>query len=139
MRPLEDVHIFNGIMPSGICQAGAAAALSGPQDWLADLVATFQRGRDALLEELAPIEALAPVEPEGGYFFIASVAGLGVRSAGALPRSARGDRRRDHADGRVGSRRLGRRAHVRFIFTDEPEERLREAGRLVREFLAVRA
>ena len=134
VRPLEDVHIFNGIMPSGICQAGAAAALAGPQDWLADLVATYQRGRDALLEELAPIEGLAPVEPEGGYFFIASVAGLGVRSpelcrdllaatgVAITPMVAWG---RDDwgAD------------HVRFIFTDEPEERLREAGRLVREFL----
>ena len=134
VRPLEDVHIFNGIMPSGICQAGAAAALAGPQDWLEDMVATYQRGRDALLEELAPIDGLAPVEPEGGYFFIANVSGLGVRSpelcrdllaatgVAITPMVAWG---RDDwgAD------------HVRFIFTDEPEERLREAGRLVREFL----
>jgi aspartate/methionine/tyrosine aminotransferase len=138
VRPLEDVHIFNGIMPSGICQAGAAAALAGPQDWLADMVATYERGRDALLEELAPVEGLAPVVPEGGYFFIANVSGLDVRSPGLC---------RDllAATGvavtpMVAWGRDGWGAdHVRFIFTDEPEDRLREAGRLVREFLAERA
>jgi aspartate/methionine/tyrosine aminotransferase len=133
VRPLEDVHIFNGIMPSGICQAGAAAALAGPQDWLAGVVATYERNRDALLETLASIQGLAPVKPEGGYFFIASCSGLGVSSpvfcrelleatdVAITPMVAWG--RDDWGAG-----------HVRFIFTDEPEERLREAGARVAEF-----
>ena len=35
MGAMEDVHTFNGVMPSGFCQIGAAGALSGPQDWQA--------------------------------------------------------------------------------------------------------
>jgi aspartate/methionine/tyrosine aminotransferase len=138
VRPLEDVHIFNGIMPSGFSQAGAAAALGGPQGWVEEIAATYGRGRDALLEELAPIEGLAPVRPEGGYFFIANVSGLGVSS-------------KDFCRGLLESTGVaitpmvawGRddwgADHVRFIFTDEPEVRLREAGRLVGEYAAQRA
>jgi aspartate/methionine/tyrosine aminotransferase len=31
LKPVHDVHIFNGIMASGYSEAGAAAALSGPR------------------------------------------------------------------------------------------------------------
>jgi aspartate/methionine/tyrosine aminotransferase len=137
VRPLEDVHIFNGIMPSGFCQAGAAAALAGPQEWVGNVVTTYGRNRDALLEELAPIGGIAPVKPEGGYFFIANISGLGVSSpvfcrelleetdVAITPMVAWG------RDGWGAD-------HVRFIFTDEPEDRLREAGKLIAEFVRAR-
>jgi N-succinyldiaminopimelate aminotransferase len=96
MRAMEDVHIFNGIMPSGFCQAGAAAALAGPQDWQAEAVATFERCQAALLEEIAAAPALSAVPAEGGYYCLLDVFG-------------------EHL--------------VRLIFTNEPEDRLREAGR----------
>jgi aspartate/methionine/tyrosine aminotransferase len=134
VRPLEDVHIFNGIMPGGFAQAGAAAALAGPQGWLDEIVAAHRRLRDALLEELAPIEGLATTKPEGGYFFLGNVSRLGVESPELC-------RRLLEATGVAltpmvawGADDFGRH-HVRFIFTDEPEERLREAGALVAGFV----
>lgn len=134
VRPLEDVHIFNGLMPSGFAQAGAAAALSGPQGWLDEIVTAHQRLRDALLEELAPVEGLATTRPEGGYFFLGNISRLGVESPDFC-------RRLLEATGVAltpmvawGADGFGRE-HVRFIFTNEHEERLREAGALVAEFV----
>ena len=73
MGAMEDIHIFNGIMPSGFCQAGATAALRGPQEWQRDLVTYFMRNRDALLEGLAQVPEIKVLPPEGGYFLIADV------------------------------------------------------------------
>jgi aspartate/methionine/tyrosine aminotransferase len=130
---LEDTHIFNGIMPSGFAQAGAAAALSGTQDWQRGLVAAFEANRDALLEELADAPGIDPVKPEGGYFLLANVSRTGLTAdefAGGL--LAEHDVAVTPMRG-WGADDFG--AHeVRFIFTNEPEERLREAGRRVAAF-----
>jgi aspartate/methionine/tyrosine aminotransferase len=134
VRPLEDVHIFNGLMPSGITQAGAAAALAGPQSWLDDNVAAHQRLRDALLEALAPVEGLRPVKPEGGYFFIARISEVGMSSAEFCRRLL------EETDVALtpmvawGADDFGY-DHVRFIFTNEPEDRLREAAARIAEFV----
>jgi aspartate/methionine/tyrosine aminotransferase len=135
VRPLEDVHIFNGLMPSGITQAGAAAALAGPQGWLEDIVAAHARLRDALLEELASIEGLKVVPPEGGYFFIARISAFGIDSPQFCRRLLEETGVALSPMVAWGAEDWGHE-HVRFIFTNEPEERLREAGRLVREFVA---
>ena len=77
-RALEDTHIFNGIMPSGFCQAGAEAALTGPQGWQHELVATFKRNQQALLEELATAPSIDPVPAEGGWWLLADVEQTGM-------------------------------------------------------------
>jgi aspartate/methionine/tyrosine aminotransferase len=130
---LEDVHIFNGIMPSGFAQAGAAAALTGPQDWQRDLVATFRTNRDALLDELALAPGVDPMRPEGGYFLLATISGTGL-TADEFSRRLLAEH--DVATTPMrgwGADNFGLH-EVRFIFTNEPEERLREAGRRVAEF-----
>src|SRR5260370_372338 len=76
LKPVHDVHIFNGIMPSGFAQAGATAALAGPQDGVAASIATYQRNRDVLLQGLAAIPGLQVHASEGGYFFIAHIGPL---------------------------------------------------------------
>ena len=130
---LENTHIFNGIMPSGFCQAGAAAALSGPQDWQEQLTATFQRNRDALLSELAAAPGIRTVSPEGGYFFVGDIEQLGL-DADAFCRLLLAEHDVAVTPMRGwGSDDYGKYV-VRFIFTDEPEERLREAGRRVAAF-----
>jgi aspartate/methionine/tyrosine aminotransferase len=130
---LEDVHIFNGIMPSGFAQAGAAAALAGPQDWQHDLVATFQANRDALLAELAHAPGVDPIRPEGGYFLIANVSDTGLTADEFAQRLLA-----EHDVAVTPMRGWGADDfglhEVRFIFTNEPEERLREAGRRVAAF-----
>jgi aspartate/methionine/tyrosine aminotransferase len=129
---LEDAHIFNGIMPGGFAQAGAAAALAGPQDWQRDLRATFQAGRDAILEELREAPGVSAVSAEGGYYLLADVEGTGLDAEGFCRRAlAEHDVAVTPMRG-WGSDDFGR-FQVRFIFTNEPEERLREAGRRIAE------
>src|SRR6202035_5329248 len=81
MKPVHDVHIFNGIMASGYSEAGAAAALSGPQGYVSGSVQAYQQRRDALIARLRTIDGMRLVVPDGGYFFIANIEAYGV-SAG---------------------------------------------------------
>jgi aspartate/methionine/tyrosine aminotransferase len=133
LRPMEDVHIFNGIMPSGICQAGAAAALAGPQDWQHAAVAAYQAGRDALLAELAAAPAIRAIAPEGGYYFLADVEQTGLDAHAFARRLLE-----EHQVAVTPMAGWGRDDfgpfHVRLIFTNEPEDRLREAGRRIAAF-----
>jgi aspartate/methionine/tyrosine aminotransferase len=132
-RALEDTHIFNVIMPGGFAQAGAAAAVGGPQDWQHELRETFQRNRDALLEELEAAPGVEPVSAEGGYYFIADVSGTGLTADEFCERVlAEQDVAVTPMRG-WGADDFGLH-QVRFIFTNEPEDRLREAGRRVAEF-----
>ena len=129
---LEDAHIFNGIMPGGIAQAGAAAALAGPQEWQRELRDTFQAGRDAILEELREAPGVSAVSAEGGYYLLANVEGTGLDADAFCQRALA-----DHDVAVTPMRGWGSddfgRFEVRFIFTNEPEDRLREAGRRIAE------
>jgi len=61
---------------SSLSQAGALAALTGPQDFIAERVAVFQERRDLVLALLAEIPALACRPPEGAFYLFPSCAGL---------------------------------------------------------------
>src|SRR5437660_10721683 len=63
LKPVHDIHIFNGIMASGYSEAGAAAALTGPQEYVSASAQTYQRRRDALIRRLRTIEGLRLVVP----------------------------------------------------------------------------
>jgi aspartate/methionine/tyrosine aminotransferase len=134
LKPVHDIHIFNGIMASGYSEAGAAAALTGPQEYVSASAQTYQRRRDALIRRLRTIEGLRLVVPDGGYFFIANIEALGV--------SARDFCRRllDEEDVAItpmiawGADDFGDH-HVRFIFTNEPEDRLMEAANRIAAFV----
>jgi aspartate/methionine/tyrosine aminotransferase len=134
LKPVHDVHIFNGIMASGYSEAGAAAALSGPQDYVSASVQTYQRRRDALIARLRTIEGMRLVAPDGGYFFIANIEALGV-PAGVFCR-----RLLEEEDVAItpmnawGADEFGDH-HVRFIFTNEPEDRLVEAANRIATFV----
>jgi N-succinyldiaminopimelate aminotransferase len=128
MRAMEDVHIFNGIMPSGFCQAGAAAALTGPQEWQAEAVAAYERGQAALLEELAAAPALSAVPAEGGYYCLLDVEATGMTGVRFAERALAEHEVAVTPMHGWGSDDFGEHL-VRLIFTNEPEDRLREAGR----------
>jgi aspartate/methionine/tyrosine aminotransferase len=125
MRAMEDVHIFNGVMPSGFCQVGAAAALTGDQSWQAEAVRIYERGQAALLSELPPGRV---IPAEGGYYCLLDTGPWPATEFAA----------RLLAEERVavtpmqgwGSDDFGEHL-VRLIFTNEPEDRLREAGRRI--------
>lgn len=134
IEPLTNVHIFNGIMPSGHSQAGAVEALTGPQTWTEEAVRSYERRRDVMHEEVASVPGVSAVKPEGGYYFLANIEELGVESPDFCVDLL--DEKGVATSPMVawGSDSFGWH-HVRFIFTNEPEERLREAGRRIREYV----
>jgi aspartate/methionine/tyrosine aminotransferase len=134
MKPVHDAHIFNGIMASGYSEAGAAAALSGPQDYVTQSVGIYRRRRDLLVKHLNTIPGIRLVVPDGGYFFIANIEAFGV-SAGDFCRRLLAEE--DVAITPMnawGADDFGDR-YVRFIFTNESEDRLMQAAKRVAAFV----
>ena len=133
MRAMEDVHIFNGVMPSGFCQVGAAAALSGDQAWQARGGA---RRTSAGRPRCSPRCRPGRRDPGRGRLL------LPARHAARLPapsspRSCCAERVAVTPMQGWGSDDFGEH-FVRLIFTNEPEDRLREAGRRIARFSASR-
>lgn len=69
---------WQSLYGNGISQAAAAAALSGPQEWLDGVAAEFQRNRDCLIGALEPSPYLTCVVPQGGPFLFVNVSRLQV-------------------------------------------------------------
>jgi aspartate/methionine/tyrosine aminotransferase len=122
-------HIYNGLTPGGIAQAGALAALQASAEDLAQAVAEWERRRDALLGQL---EGLPAVLPGGGWSLLMDVEALGSSPAhlsralveqkvAATPMTTWGER--------VSPR------YIRFVYSNEPVERLSELGGRLRAAL----
>ncbi|MGH2788632.1 MAG: pyridoxal phosphate-dependent aminotransferase [Actinomycetota bacterium] len=123
------VHIYNGLVASGFAQAGAIAALrSDPKD-LARTIQEFERRRDVVMEEL---DGLPAINASGGWALLLDTEAMGIpapeaskrllaQKVAATPMTAWGET--------VAPR------CVRFVFSREPVERLRELGERVRKAL----
>jgi aspartate/methionine/tyrosine aminotransferase len=123
------VHIYNGLVASGFAQIGARVALGVPDADLGSANAEMQRRRDETLRQL---DGLPAVRPAGGWSLLLDVAALGLDCAevsgrllaekvAATPMRGWG--------GEVADR------HVRFVFSNEPVERLALLGDRVRRAL----
>ena len=78
--------------PSSISQWAAVEALNGPQDFLNDWRAVFQRRRDAVVAGLNAADGLDCLVPEGAFYAFASCAALlGGRSGGGRLLATDGD------------------------------------------------
>lgn len=62
--------------PCSIAQAAAVAALNGPQDFLAERAAAFQKRRDLVLSMLGQIRGMRCPRPEGAFYVYPSFAEL---------------------------------------------------------------
>ncbi len=62
--------------PCSIAQAAATAALTGPQDFLAERAAAFQKRRDLVVSMLNQIEGVTCPRPEGAFYVYPDVSGL---------------------------------------------------------------
>lgn len=71
---------------NAVCQQAAAAAISGPQDWMEEVVRQFERRRNRLWEVLRGLPALRTYLPMGGSFFLVDTSGIGS-SAEAVAQS----------------------------------------------------
>jgi aspartate/methionine/tyrosine aminotransferase len=125
------VHIYNGLVPSGFNQIGTRVALELVDDGLAAANAEWQRRRDETLRQL---EGLPAVRPAGAWSLLLDVAALGLdcmdvsnrlleQKVAATPMRGWG--------GDVADR------HVRFVFSNEPVERLATLGERVRAALSL--
>ena len=123
-------HIYNGLTAGGIAQAGAVAGLEAGPDDLAAAVAEWERRRDATLQQL---EGLPAVRPAGGWSLLMDVEALGhppadlslaltKHAVAATPMTAWGER--------VSPR------FIRFVYSNEPVERLSALGERLRAALA---
>jgi aspartate aminotransferase len=66
---------------SAVTQAAAAAALTGPQEFVRERTANLQRRRDMLFDRLSRIPGLACDRPEGAMYIYCSCAGaIGKRT-----------------------------------------------------------
>lgn len=123
------VHIYSGLLASGFAQIGARVALRQPPDGLAAANAEWQRRRDCTLEQL---DGLPAVPAAGGWSLLLDVAALGLDCVEAS------DRLLEQKVAATPMRGWGAEVadrHVRFVFSNEPVERLTLLGDRVRRAL----
>src|SRR4029077_9837523 len=74
VNDVSRVHIYNGLVASGVNQIGTRVALSVPDEDLAAANAELERRRDETLRQL---DGLPVVRPAGGWSLLLDVASLG--------------------------------------------------------------
>lgn len=130
VNDVSRAQIYNGLTPSGFNQIGALAALRLPDDHLRTATAEMQRRRDETLRQL---EGLPAIRPAGTWSLLLDVAALGLDCVDAsdrlLAEKVAATPMRGWG-GEVADR------HVRFVFSNEPVERIRLLGDRARRALA---
>ena len=130
VNDVSRVQIYNGLVASGFAQIGTRVALSLPDDGLAAANAEWQRRRDETLRQL---DGLPVVRPAGTWSLLLDAAALGLDCADVS------DRLLEQKVAATPMRGWGGEVadrHIRFVFSNEPVERLVMLGDRVREALA---
>lgn len=123
------VQIYNGLVASGFCQAGAVAALrSDPQDF-DNAVAEFERRRNAVMDQL---DGLPVVGSSGGWALLLDTEAMGISPPDASARLL--EQRVAATPMTVWGETVAPR-YIRFVFSREPVERIGELGPRVRKAL----
>ena len=133
VNDVSRVHIYNGLVASGFSQVGARVALEAPPADLAAVNAEWQRRRDETLRQL---HGWPVTPPAGAWSLLLDVAAMGLdcadMSARLLEQKVAATPMRGWG-GEVADR------HVRFVFSNEPVERLASLGARVRAALEATA
>ncbi len=119
--------------PNSFAQQGALAALRGPQDFVAVLLAEYRRRRDFIHGALVATPGLACVKPAGSFYVFPSVKGFlgrGAKTSLELARRLLDERQVAVVPGE-GFHAPG---YIRISFSRSMEE-LREGAARIREFL----
>jgi len=129
VNDVSRVQIYNGLVPSGFNQIGARVALGLPDDHLHLANAEYQRRRD---ETLRRLHGLPVVRPAGTWSLLLDVAALGLDCVEVS------DRLLEHRVAATPMRGWGGEIadrNVRFVFSNEPVERLALLGERVHRAL----
>jgi aspartate aminotransferase len=76
IRAMNTLQSQSATCACSISQWAALAALTGPQDYIADSRAAFRRRRDMVVERLNAIPGLDCPTPQGAFYVYPSIAGL---------------------------------------------------------------
>ena len=132
MPDLVAVSLANVVVPVGIAQDAAAVALERSPETLPSYVTELQHRRDAVAEVL---HGLPFGLPAGGWSTLLRVSDFGLEGA------AMSERLLEHgvcATGMAGWGAAHGAEYIRFVFANEPVERLRRLGPAVRAALSAR-
>lgn len=80
IEPVQAINHLNCITVNSIAQFAALAALTGPQEFLAEARAEYRRRRDILVAGVQGISGLDCQVPEGSYYVWTDIRGLGGTS-----------------------------------------------------------
>ena len=122
VNDVSRAQIYNGLVASGFAQIGTRAALGELPGDLAAANAEWQRRRDETLRQLA---GLPVVRPAGAWSLLLDVATLGLDPQEVSRRMLE---RKVAATPMVGWGGPIADRHVRFVFSNEPVERLAALG-----------
>jgi aspartate/methionine/tyrosine aminotransferase len=122
--------IYNTTVTSGFAQLGAVAALTTPDHGVGEAVIEWQARRDLILTEL---EGLPVVSPDGGWSLLLDAGQLGMDAPDLS--AALLERGRIAATPMTAWGETVAPRHVRFVFSNEPLERLRGIGERVKSAL----
>jgi aspartate/methionine/tyrosine aminotransferase len=129
VNDVSRVHIYNGLVPSGFAQIGTRVALGVANDDLSATNAELQRRRDETLRQLRGLPVTCPA---GGWSLLLDVASLGLDGADVSDRLLKQKVAATPMRGWGGP--IADR-HLRFVFSNEPVERLELLGDRVRRAL----
>jgi aspartate/methionine/tyrosine aminotransferase len=129
VNDVSRVHIYNALVPSGFNQIGTRVALTLEDDGLTAANAEWQRRRDETMRQLGGLPA---VRPAGVWSLLLDVTALGldcVQVSDALLEQKVAATPMRGWGGEIADR------HVRFVFSNEPVERLALLGDRVQKAL----
>lgn len=123
------VSISNVVCQVGIGMPGVTAALNAPDDGLSDALKIWQIRRDIMLDEL---QGLPVIPPHGGWSMLLDTEALGIPSQKACELL--------FTQSKIATTPMigwGERAarYVRFVFSNEPQERIVGLGNKVKKAL----
>ena len=124
------VSISNVVCQTGLAMGAVATAINAPDDGIATCVEEWQRRRDVVLDELRDFVV---IPPHGGWSFLLDVSPLGLDGVTASQRLL--------ASGKIAATPMvnwgsaNSKNYVRFVFANEPVDRLRGVGERVKRAL----
>lgn len=130
VNDVSRVQIYNGLVASGFAQIGTRVALEVADDGLAAANEEWQQRRDETLRQL---DGLPVVRPAGAWSLLLDVAALGLDCVNVSDRLL--EQRVAATPMRGWGGEIADR-QVRFVFSNEPVERLAMLGDRVRRALA---
>ena len=132
MSDIAMVSMANVVVPVGIAQEAVAVALESGDENVKWAVFEWQERRDAMLNEL---DGLSAVRPAGGWSLLVDARPFGTTGA-ELSRLLI-EKANIASTSMEGWGNMNGSQFLRFVFSNEPVERIRGAGARIRAALGV--